>query len=96
MATTLYINVKIDLFLKINLTIERLSTKKMISRRHFISQGPYFKNLKHEKEHTKNFRSKSISFMITLLYTGTEACIFGIDSMSKNCIIQINQKRISF
>ena len=65
MATTLYINVKIDLFLKINLTIERLS--KMISRRHFISQGPYFKNLKHEKEHTKNFRSKPISFMITLL-----------------------------
>lgn len=28
MATTLYINVKIDLFLKINLTIERLLTKK--------------------------------------------------------------------
>ena len=42
----------------------------MISRKHFISQGPYFKNLKHEKEHTKNFRSKYISFMITLLYTG--------------------------
>ena len=50
MTITLYIDVKIDLFIKINLTIGQPSTRKnMIWRRHFISQGPFLGSLKHEK-----------------------------------------------
>ena len=71
MAPAFYLDLKFDLFLKINLIIEQLSTKKNTTlRRYLKSCRPSFNSLKYKKKHKKNFRSKSISFIITPLYTG--------------------------
>lgn len=46
----IYINIKIDLILKINLTKERLLTTKPYDMKEcFISDGPFFSSLKHKQ-----------------------------------------------
>ena len=53
MTTTIYIDVKIDWLSEINLLIEYLSTRKIIWRSQFISEGPSFSSLKDvKKSHT--------------------------------------------
>ena len=53
MTTTIYIDVKIDWLSEINLLIEYLSTRKIIWRIQFISEGPSFSSLKDvKKSHT--------------------------------------------
>ena len=100
MTTTLYINVKSHLFLKINLTIKQLLTRKnMTWRRHFILQGPSFSSLKYEKENKQNFSDKSISFIITLGHWHTEfqrLIIFAFTVWKRWVIIQINHGITSF
>ena len=86
MITALNIDVKIDLFLKPDLTIERLSTREyMISR--------YFSCLKHEK------RLRGTLVTIHLIYN--HACMqeylitTAVTVWNRQVTIQINHKRSS-
>ena len=68
MTTTPRINVKLDFFLTVNLTIEPPSTKKYNRKKVFQTSRVSFSSLKHEKKRKGNFNNKSISFIITLVH----------------------------
>ena len=67
MTTTIYIDVKIDWLSEINLLIEYLSTRKIIWRSQFISEGPSFSSLKDvKKSHT--FQEGGAHLRISIWY----------------------------
>lgn len=80
MTMTLYIDVKVDLFLKINLTRKRQSTKKIDTKQAFCMTKAFFWKFKTwKKTWEKRYQQTHFNNNHTriLEYTVTAAYIFG-------------------